>query len=85
VTLLGDAIHTMSPGRGEGANVALRDAALLRRRLVDVVTKGVPLVPATAAYETEMLRYGFPAVADSLNRPFARQDVPGRTPTGRAE
>ena len=84
VTLLGDAVHTMSPGRGEGANVALRDAALLRRRLVDV-TNGMPLVQATAAYETEMLRYGFQAVADSLSKPFARREGPGRVPTGRAE
>jgi 2-polyprenyl-6-methoxyphenol hydroxylase-like FAD-dependent oxidoreductase len=73
VTLLGDAVHTMSPGRGEGANVALWDAALLRRRLVDVVTNEVPLVQAKAAYETEMLRYGFEAVADSLSKPFARR------------
>jgi 2-polyprenyl-6-methoxyphenol hydroxylase-like FAD-dependent oxidoreductase len=71
VTLLGDAIHTMSPGRGEGANTALRDAQLLCHTLVDVVTKGVPLIQAKAQYETEMLRYGFEAVANSLNKPFA--------------
>ncbi|GAB2958090.1 hypothetical protein GCM10027203_73530 [Nonomuraea fastidiosa] len=29
VTLLGDAVHTMSPGRGDGANVGLRRTALL--------------------------------------------------------
>jgi 2-polyprenyl-6-methoxyphenol hydroxylase-like FAD-dependent oxidoreductase len=71
VTVLGDAIHTMSPGRGEGANTALRDAELLRHALVDVVHNGAPLGPAIARYESEMLRYGFQAVADSLNRPFA--------------
>jgi 2-polyprenyl-6-methoxyphenol hydroxylase-like FAD-dependent oxidoreductase len=73
VTLLGDAIHTMSPGRGEGANTALRDAELLRHTLVDVVTTGVPLAQAKAQYETEMLRYGFEAVANSLNKPLFRR------------
>ena len=73
VTLLGDAIHSMSPGRGEGANTALRDAEHLRDALVNVAVKGMPLVLAIAQYETEMLRYGFEAVANSLNAPFLRR------------
>jgi 2-polyprenyl-6-methoxyphenol hydroxylase-like FAD-dependent oxidoreductase len=39
VTLLGDAIHTMTPGRGEGANTAIRDAELLCVKLVYVAKK----------------------------------------------
>jgi 2-polyprenyl-6-methoxyphenol hydroxylase-like FAD-dependent oxidoreductase len=71
VTLLGDAIHTMSPGRGEGANTALRDAELLRHLLVEVETLGVLLVQAKAQYEAAMLRYGFETVTKSLEHPFA--------------
>lgn len=70
VTLLGDAIHTMSPGRGEGANVALRDAALLRSLLVDVAANKTELSQATAAYEREMLRYGFEAVFNARYKPY---------------
>ncbi|MFI6319691.1 FAD-dependent oxidoreductase [Nonomuraea sp. NPDC050556] len=63
VTLLGDAIHTMSPGRGEGANTALRDARLL----VEAVLSG-----DVRGYEEEMLRYGFAMVAASRESPFMR-------------
>jgi len=73
VTLLGDAIHTMSPGRGEGANTALRDAELLCQKLVDVAERGTPLRQAKAEYEKEMMRYGFDAVSNSLSRPFMGQ------------
>ena len=34
ITLLGDAIHSMTPYRGIGANVALKDAVRLKRALV---------------------------------------------------
>ncbi|WP_214105423.1 FAD-dependent oxidoreductase [Acrocarpospora catenulata] len=70
-TLLGDAIHTMSPGRGEGANIALKDARLLRDALTEVAAGRVPLSQAKQHYEAEMLRYGFEAVAASLHQPFA--------------
>jgi 2-polyprenyl-6-methoxyphenol hydroxylase-like FAD-dependent oxidoreductase len=65
VTLLGDAIHAMSPARGSGANTALRDAALLARRLVEAVAERRDPVAAVGAYEAEMREYGFAAVAAS--------------------
>ncbi|MGW4466400.1 FAD-dependent oxidoreductase [Micromonospora sp. NPDC004704] len=66
VTLIGDAIHTMTPGRGVGANTALRDAALLCRQLTAVNAGEKPLLRGVADYEAEMLPYGFARVADSL-------------------
>ncbi|MFG3707157.1 FAD-dependent oxidoreductase [Micromonospora sp. NPDC047670] len=68
VTLLGDAIHTMTPGRGVGANTALRDAALLSRQLRLAATGDKTLLQAVADYEAAMVPYGFARVADSLNR-----------------
>jgi 2-polyprenyl-6-methoxyphenol hydroxylase-like FAD-dependent oxidoreductase len=71
VTLLGDAIHNMTPMAGIGANTALRDADLLRRALIRVRDDSAGLIPAIAGYEREMLDYGFAAVRRSLRN--ARQ------------
>jgi 2-polyprenyl-6-methoxyphenol hydroxylase-like FAD-dependent oxidoreductase len=66
VTLLGDAIHNMTPMGGIGANTGLRDADLLRRRLTAVSHGEQELIPAVHAYEAQMLDYGFAAVKRSL-------------------
>jgi 2-polyprenyl-6-methoxyphenol hydroxylase-like FAD-dependent oxidoreductase len=66
VTLLGDAIHTMTPLQGLGGNTALRDASLLYRKLVAVDRGESELLPAIHAYETAMLDYGSAAVRVSL-------------------
>ncbi|WP_330230517.1 FAD-dependent monooxygenase [Nocardia sp. NBC_00508] len=58
VTLLGDAIHAMSPAAGAGANIALRDAAALATALT-AVTSGRPLLDAVRDYEREMIEEGF--------------------------
>jgi 2-polyprenyl-6-methoxyphenol hydroxylase-like FAD-dependent oxidoreductase len=65
-TLLGDALHNMTPYRGIGANTALRDAAALRRALVAAARGQADLIQALAAYERDMIRYGFAAVQTSL-------------------
>ncbi|MGI8690878.1 MAG: FAD-dependent oxidoreductase [Thermomicrobiales bacterium] len=65
VTLLGDAIHSMTPYRGIGANTALRDAALLCRNLAAAHRGEKPLLAAIHDYETEMIEYGFAAVRSS--------------------
>jgi salicylate hydroxylase len=71
VTLLGDAIHNMTPMAGVGANTALRDADLLRRQLAAVAAGSQRLLPALAEYERQMRGYGFAAVKQSLRN--ARQ------------
>lgn len=72
VTLLGDAIHTMSPGRGDGANIALKDAQVLLRALQRAAAETISLAQAIRGYQADMLRYGFQAVADSRDKPFLR-------------
>ena len=66
VTLLGDAIHTMTPGRGAGANTALRDAALLQDRLINVRDGRLSLFAAIGDYEQRMRTYSAIAVKESL-------------------
>jgi len=65
VTLIGDAIHTMTPGRGVGANTALRDAVLLCARIIDVAEGRLELVEAVGRYESRMIKYAFDAVLKS--------------------
>ncbi|HEV7979478.1 NAD(P)/FAD-dependent oxidoreductase [Amycolatopsis sp.] len=62
ITLLGDAIHSMTPFRGVGANIALRDADLLRRNLIAASRGECSYAEAIADYEREMRGYGFAAV-----------------------
>jgi 2-polyprenyl-6-methoxyphenol hydroxylase-like FAD-dependent oxidoreductase len=65
VTLLGDAIHAMSPARGSGANTALQDAGLLCRTLTEAWPDGRAVGPAISEYETRMREYGYAAVRAS--------------------
>jgi 2-polyprenyl-6-methoxyphenol hydroxylase-like FAD-dependent oxidoreductase len=66
ITLLGDAIHAMTPYRGIGANMALKDAVRLCAALTAAHAGQRPLIEALHAYEMEMIDYGFRAVRLSL-------------------
>jgi salicylate hydroxylase len=77
VTLIGDAIHAMTPYRGIGANIALKDAVGLRDALVAAQRGEKPLLDAINGYETAMRDYGFKAVRNSLK---AMREVTGRGP-----
>jgi 2-polyprenyl-6-methoxyphenol hydroxylase-like FAD-dependent oxidoreductase len=75
VTLLGDAVHTMTPGRGVGANTALRDARLLARNLVAVRDGHLDLIEAIGAFEAEMRAYSAHAVERSRQRMNAQDPI----------
>jgi len=66
LTLLGDAVHPMTPLQGLGGNTALRDASLLCRRLVDVQQGQSGLSEALQSYERELVDDGFRAQQVSL-------------------
>ncbi|MGV9385571.1 FAD-dependent oxidoreductase [Nonomuraea sp. NPDC003707] len=65
VTLLGDAVHTMPPTAGAGANTALADAATLADEILSAARGGKSLVEAVAAYQAIMLPRGFAAIDNS--------------------
>jgi 2-polyprenyl-6-methoxyphenol hydroxylase-like FAD-dependent oxidoreductase len=77
VTLIGDAIHAMTPYRGIGANIALKDAVRLRDALVTAQRGDAPLIDAIGGYEAAMRDYGFKAVRNSLQ---AMQQTTGQGP-----
>jgi len=62
VTLIGDAIHSMAPMAGAGANTAIRDADELASRLRKVKAGDRSLHDALSEFETTMVAYGFDAV-----------------------
>jgi 2-polyprenyl-6-methoxyphenol hydroxylase-like FAD-dependent oxidoreductase len=80
VTLLGDAIHSMTPFQGIGANIALKDGALLCSQLIQAQRGEKELFTAIAEYENSMCTYAFNAVDASLrSMEFAitRKQAPG--------
>ncbi|KAH7067730.1 hypothetical protein FB567DRAFT_254655 [Paraphoma chrysanthemicola] len=62
VTLIGDAVHSMTPAGGNGANTAVKDSALLGRLLAEA---GGWREGLTKEYEDEMRVYGSEAVKQS--------------------
>ncbi|KAL2129178.1 hypothetical protein VTI74DRAFT_8118 [Chaetomium olivicolor] len=64
VTVIGDAVHSMTPAGGIGANTAVWDSALLGRLLREA---GGYRPGITAAYEQEMRIYASAAVAQSYS------------------
>ena len=66
VTVIGDAVHSMTPAAGIGANTAVRDSALLGRLLAAETRGGENDV--TAVYEREMRVYASEAVGISYSQ-----------------
>jgi 2-polyprenyl-6-methoxyphenol hydroxylase-like FAD-dependent oxidoreductase len=71
VTVLGDAIHAMSPAGGSGANTALRDAAELCRALT-AAAGGADITTAIGQYEQRMRDYGYAALTASARAEAGR-------------
>jgi 2-polyprenyl-6-methoxyphenol hydroxylase-like FAD-dependent oxidoreductase len=62
VTVVGDAIHAMSPACGIGANTALRDAHVLGEELLAAARGEKDVVDGIGAYEEAMRDYGYKAL-----------------------
>lgn len=70
VTLVGDAVHAMTPAGGNGANTAVRDSALLGRLIAEAWERGDgdKWTGVTEAYEKEMRIYASEAVKTSYGQ-----------------
>jgi hypothetical protein len=66
ITALGDAVHTMSPAGGVGANTAFMDAALLAKNINEALVNNTSIIKAVADYEEKMRIYSSQAVEMSL-------------------
>jgi len=89
VTLVGDAIHAMLPTLGKGANMAMRNAAVLRDALVAADRGETPLIDAIAGYEADMRAATYPLMElaadhDRFGGGGLRGPAPGH-PAGREE
>lgn len=62
ITVMGDAIHNMTPMAGVGANTALRDAELLTDLLSQAASGAMPVEHAIGLYEDGMRVYANEAV-----------------------
>lgn len=82
VTIMGDAIHAMTPIGGRGGNTALQDAALLGEQLALADQHERDVLPAIAEYEARMREYGYLAVEQSLRQ--AAPSLGARSPYGPA-
>ncbi|MDR3384283.1 FAD-dependent oxidoreductase [Cupriavidus basilensis] len=78
VTVLGDAIHAMSPAGGLGANTALHDALLLSRQLGEAAAGRRSLRAAIGGYETAMREYSARAIQASQRGTEVLLGVSGR-------
>jgi 2-polyprenyl-6-methoxyphenol hydroxylase-like FAD-dependent oxidoreductase len=81
VTLVGDAVHAMTPAGGNGANTAVQDSALLGRLIAEAWARGDTgegsdgWTGVTAAYEKEMRVYASKAVKESYGQAASQFDV----------
>ncbi|WP_235451621.1 hypothetical protein [Streptomyces olivochromogenes] len=69
----------MTPTLGRGANIAMRDGALLGRALKKVADGHLTLADALAAHERDMLAYGFSVVREAARvgeRRMAQNPLP---------
>ncbi|KAF1937037.1 FAD/NAD(P)-binding domain-containing protein [Clathrospora elynae] len=86
VTLVGDAVHAMTPAGGNGANTAMRDSALLGRLIGEAWGRGDcdHWAGVTETYEKEMRVYASEAVKASYGHAEGQFGVkfdPENTPT----